>query len=199
MYISRSNRARGVSVLALLLVPTLLATTTTAAAPRDARRTEPAEPAFLSWAATPPMGWNSWDCFATTVTEAQTKAQTDEMADSPREVRVAVHRRRHPVVRARTPRATNIAPAPSSPWTNGDASCRRPTAFRPLRRARDSWRSPKYVHDKGLKFGVHLHARDSSAGRGSGTRRSRAPRTTPPTSRRPTTSARGTATCTAST
>jgi len=37
--------------------------------------------AFLSWAPTPPMGWNSWDCFATTVTEAQTKAQADFMAD----------------------------------------------------------------------------------------------------------------------
>src|SRR6266540_6549442 len=39
-----------------------------------------AEPAFHSWAQTPPMGWNSWDCFATTVTEAQTKAQADYMA-----------------------------------------------------------------------------------------------------------------------
>ena len=39
-----------------------------------------AEPQFWSWASTPPMGWNSWDCFATTVTEAQTKAQADVMA-----------------------------------------------------------------------------------------------------------------------
>src|SRR5690348_8975054 len=35
---------------------------------------------FHHWAATPPMGWNSWDCFGTTVTETQTKAQTDFMA-----------------------------------------------------------------------------------------------------------------------
>jgi Alpha-galactosidase len=28
----------------------------------------------------PPMGWNSWDCFATTVTEAQTRANADYMA-----------------------------------------------------------------------------------------------------------------------
>lgn len=34
-----------------------------------------ADPQFLSWAETPPMGWNSWDCFGTTVTEEQTKAQ----------------------------------------------------------------------------------------------------------------------------
>src|SRR5882762_2984225 len=37
-------------------------------------------PAFLSWAEKPVMGWNSWDCFATTVTEEQTKAQADVMA-----------------------------------------------------------------------------------------------------------------------
>ena len=29
-------------------------------------------PRFRTWAETPPMGWNSWDCFGTTVTEAQT-------------------------------------------------------------------------------------------------------------------------------
>jgi alpha-galactosidase len=35
---------------------------------------------FHAWAPKPPMGWNSWDCFATTVTEAQVKAQADYMA-----------------------------------------------------------------------------------------------------------------------
>jgi alpha-galactosidase len=32
-------------------------------------------------APTPPMGWNSWDCFGTTVTEEQTMQQTDFMAE----------------------------------------------------------------------------------------------------------------------
>ena len=36
-------------------------------------------PAFYAWAQTPPMGWNSWDCFATTVTEAQTRSQAEVM------------------------------------------------------------------------------------------------------------------------
>ena len=31
-------------------------------------------------AATPPMGWNSWDCFGTSVTEAEVKANADYMA-----------------------------------------------------------------------------------------------------------------------
>ena len=39
-----------------------------------------ADPAYWAWAQTPPMGWNSWDGFATTVTEAQTRAQADYMA-----------------------------------------------------------------------------------------------------------------------
>ena len=39
-----------------------------------------ATPDFHDWAPAPPMGWNSWDCFGTTVTEAQTVAQTDFMA-----------------------------------------------------------------------------------------------------------------------
>ena len=39
-----------------------------------------AAPDFHDWAPAPPMGWNSWDCFGTTVTEAQTQAQADFMA-----------------------------------------------------------------------------------------------------------------------
>ncbi len=38
-------------------------------------------PAYWNWAKTPPMGWNSWDGFATTVNEVQTRGQIDVMAD----------------------------------------------------------------------------------------------------------------------
>ncbi len=37
-------------------------------------------PSFHQWAATPPMGWNSWDCFGPTVTEDEVKANADYMA-----------------------------------------------------------------------------------------------------------------------
>src|SRR4030042_1841080 len=47
--------------------------------------------AFHAWAATPPMGWNSWDCFATTVTEEQTKAHADSMAEHPNGLRCGIH------------------------------------------------------------------------------------------------------------
>ncbi len=32
---------------------------------------------FHEWAPRPPMGWNSWDCFGTTITEAQTMAAAE--------------------------------------------------------------------------------------------------------------------------
>lgn len=35
---------------------------------------------FRTWALTPPMGWNSWDCYGPTVTEAEVKANADYMA-----------------------------------------------------------------------------------------------------------------------
>ena len=35
---------------------------------------------YHTWATTPPLGWNSWDCFGTTVTEQQIKEQADAMA-----------------------------------------------------------------------------------------------------------------------
>jgi hypothetical protein len=35
---------------------------------------------FQKWALTPPMGWNSWDCYGPSVIESQIKANTDYMA-----------------------------------------------------------------------------------------------------------------------
>lgn len=35
---------------------------------------------FKEWAATPPMGWNSWDCFGPSVIEDEVKANADYMA-----------------------------------------------------------------------------------------------------------------------
>ncbi len=38
------------------------------------------KPTFLDWAKTPPMGWNSWDCYGPTVVESEVKANADYMA-----------------------------------------------------------------------------------------------------------------------
>ena len=37
---------------------------------------------FREWAQTPPMGWNSWDCYGPTVTEKETRANADFMAEN---------------------------------------------------------------------------------------------------------------------
>src|SRR5438067_502711 len=42
--------------------------------------TEPSN-RFLTWAPTPPMGWNSWDCYGAAVNEAQTRANARTMAE----------------------------------------------------------------------------------------------------------------------
>ena len=39
-----------------------------------------AAPAFRGWAPTPPMGWNSWDCYGPTVAEDEVKANAEYMA-----------------------------------------------------------------------------------------------------------------------
>ena len=36
---------------------------------------------YHDWAPTPPMGWNSWDCFGCSVTEDEVKANADYMAE----------------------------------------------------------------------------------------------------------------------
>ena len=38
-------------------------------------------PEFKTWALTPPMGWNSWDCFGPSVVEDEVKANADYMAE----------------------------------------------------------------------------------------------------------------------
>jgi alpha-galactosidase len=106
-------------------------------------------------ALTPPMGWNSWDCFGTTVTEAQTKANTDYMATY-----LAQYGWKYIVVDIQwyEPNGSDFD-YPARPQSNIDAHGRlwpvtnkHPSAanglgFKPL---------ADYVHGKGLKFGIHL-------------------------------------------
>lgn len=114
-----------------------------------------ASPDFLSWAASPPMGWNSWDCFGCTVTEALVKTNADYMA-----AKLASHGWKYIVVDIQwyEPQTSGweytkhpqsvldeygrllpvVAKFPSS--TNGNG-------FKPL---------ADYIHARGLKFGIHL-------------------------------------------
>jgi alpha-galactosidase len=103
----------------------------------------------------PPMGWNSWDCFGTGVTEAEVKTNADYMAAN-----LAKHGWQYIVV--------DIQWSEPNPMTHGyrpntelvmdgygrlmPAPNRFPSAsdgrgFKPL---------ADYIHAKGLKFGIHI-------------------------------------------
>jgi alpha-galactosidase len=108
---------------------------------------------FHSWALRPPMGYNSWDSFATTITEVQVKAQADYMA-----LHLARHGWQYIVVDIQwyEPNATGFEYREGAELaldSNGrllPAAGRFPCCregFRPL---------ADYVHGKGLKFGLHL-------------------------------------------
>jgi hypothetical protein len=114
-----------------------------------------AEPSHWQFAPTPPMGWNSWDCFGTTLTEDQAKAQADAMAKHLKpygwtyftvdiqwyEPNSQGHSYRRGA-RLEMDEYSRLVPGlkkfPSS--ANGKG-------FKPL---------SDYVHDKGLKFGIHI-------------------------------------------
>jgi len=110
---------------------------------------------FLTWATKPPMGWNSWDCFATTVTEAQTKAQADYMAE-----KLKQHGWEYIVVDIQwyEPNANSFNYRRNAqlamdefgrlwPATNRFPLAANGVGFKAL---------ADYVHGKGLKFGIHL-------------------------------------------
>ena len=110
---------------------------------------------FHEWALTPPMGWNSWDAFATTLTEAKAKEHADIMS-----AQLLTHGWQYLVVDIQwyEPGATGFdyhADAPLTmdqfgrltPATNKFPSAANGAGFKPL---------ADYVHSKGLKFGIHL-------------------------------------------
>src|SRR5215467_9470920 len=111
--------------------------------------------AQTSPAPTPPMGWNSWDSYGTTVTEAQVKANADVMARD-----LASHGWQYIVVDIQwyEPNAQGHDYAPGAklamdqygrllPAVNRFPSSANGHGFKPL---------ADYVHNKGLKFGIHI-------------------------------------------
>ena len=106
-------------------------------------------------AAMPPMGWNSWDCYGTSVTEAQVKANADYMAKHLQphgwQYIVVDIQWSEPNAQAHGYRANaelamdgygRLIPAPNRfPSSAGGQG------FRPL---------ADYVHGLGLKFGIHI-------------------------------------------
>ncbi|MBW8780325.1 MAG: glycoside hydrolase family 27 protein [Verrucomicrobia bacterium] len=111
-------------------------------------------PAHRAWAATPPMGWNSYDSFGSEITETQAKAQADVMAD-----KLLPHGWKlftvdfqwyDPAARGFEPRKSPTLAMDAHgrliPAVERFPSAANGAGFKPL---------ADYVHAKGLKFGIH--------------------------------------------
>src|ERR1051325_7006006 len=69
-----------VAMLTAVLMAGFLSNPFAIAAPARGKAARSQPTRQTAFATTPPMGWNSWDCYGTTVTEAEVKAQADYMA-----------------------------------------------------------------------------------------------------------------------
>ncbi len=108
-----------------------------------------------SLAPAPPMGWNSWDSYGTTVREAEVKAQADVMAATLKpfgwQYIVVDIQWYEPSAQAHgyRPNATLAMDANGRtlPAVNRFPSAVNGQGFKPL---------ADYIHAKGLKFGIHI-------------------------------------------
>jgi hypothetical protein len=101
------------------------------------------------------MGWNSWDAFATTITEAQAKAETDAMAEH-----LAYHGWQYMVVDIQwyEPNATSFEYRKNAKLTMDQYSrvLPAPNRFPSAADGKGFKGLSDYVHSKGLKFGIHM-------------------------------------------
>ena len=108
-----------------------------------------------SAAPTPPMGWNSWDSYGTTVREEQVKANADWMADH-----LAKYGWQYVVVDIQwyEPNAQGHDYKPGAPLTMDEYGRLMPAVNRFPSSANGAGFKPlaDYVHGKGLKFGIHI-------------------------------------------
>jgi len=111
---------------------------------------------FKEWAQTPPMGWNSWDCYGPTVEEHEVKANADYMAENLLEygweyivvdIRWYVENDKAGGYNQTDPRFVIDEYGRYQPAVNRFPSAAKGKGFKEL---------AAYVHDKGLKFGIHI-------------------------------------------
>lgn len=112
-------------------------------------------PDYWQFAQKPPLGWNSWDCFGTTVTEPQVKEQADAMA---RYLLPSGYKYLTVDIQWYEPEAKGHAYNPKAVLTM-DEYGRLTPALKKFPSAADGkgFKSlADYVHSKGLKFGIHI-------------------------------------------
>lgn len=110
---------------------------------------------YHKWAQAPPMGWNSWDCFGTSVNEEQTRANADYMAS-----KLLKYGWQYIVVDIQwyQPTAGGWGYAPNPKLTMDEYGRLLPAENRfPSAANGKGWKPlADYCHSKGLKFGLHL-------------------------------------------
>lgn len=111
---------------------------------------------FHSWTITPPMGWNSWDCYGASVTEFEVKANADYMARHLKEygweyvvvdIRWYVDNEAEHGYNQDNPIYQMDCYGRYQPSPIRFPSSRGGKGFKPL---------ADYVHKLGLKFGIHI-------------------------------------------
>ena len=111
---------------------------------------------FKQWAQTPPMGWNSWDCYGPTVEEHEVKANADYMAKNLKkfgweyvvvDIRWFVENDKAGGYNQTDPRYVIDQYGRYLPAVNRFPSAKDGQGFKPL---------ADYIHKKGLKFGIHI-------------------------------------------
>jgi alpha-galactosidase len=115
-----------------------------------------AQQAFKQWAQTPPMGWNSWDCYGPTVTEQEVKANADYMAANLKksgwqyivvDIRWFVENDKAGGYNQTDQRYVMDEYGRYLPAVNRFPSAADGKGFKAL---------ADYIHSKGLKFGIHI-------------------------------------------
>jgi alpha-galactosidase len=111
---------------------------------------------FHDWAATPPMGWNSWDCYGPTVVESEVKANADYMAKNLKkagweyivvDIRWYVGNDKAHGYNQTDPDYVLDEYGRFQPAVNRFPSAAGGKGFKPL---------ADYIHKNGLKFGIHI-------------------------------------------
>ncbi len=111
---------------------------------------------FHQWALTPPLGWNSWDCYGPTVTEDEVKANADYMAVHLKDygweyivvdIRWFVGNDKAHGYNQTDPEYAIDEYGRFLPAVNRFPSASGGKGFKPL---------ADYIHGQGLKFGIHI-------------------------------------------
>ena len=107
------------------------------------------------WASAPPLGWNSWDCFGTTVTEQQIKEQADAMAEY---LLPSGYKYLTVDIQWYEPNSKGHAYNPDAVLTMDEYGRLTPGLAKFPSAANGKGFKPlaDYVHAKGLKFGIHI-------------------------------------------